>query len=557
MKKSNVTVMIMAISIAVIGIFTANAAPPLISYQAKLCDSSGNPVPDGNYQMIFSIYGDSVGGTPLWTEVRPAVSTSSGYFHLNLGSTEPWDERNMLGPSTRYLQIQIGSMPPMSPRTKLTSVPQSVFTQRVSGDIETSDSSLTLQRGTQAVRLLNGPETIGLVIEDRPTDLVNGRVFRAGMDSTGVNFGLDGPNGSKMIEATAQSGVAGRASWVMFNPQPEPPGHDPFRLFEVSTNGLGQASWVMFNPQPEPPGSDPFRLFEVSTGVGGEASMVMFNPQPEPPGSDPFLTLRTNVSGANFSMNAPQARGAALVNNHPQINIRCDSTASRLLLQRGRTMVGGPSDSTGFSMYADSVSSEMRFFNNSNLQLKITSNATGATLGFIDDGSEYMGVEPAPWHAGGELTMSDAAGGPTLVLSSDGMASIGTGNHTNILTIAQYSSTDPIADAWTTYSSRRWKTNIEPLKNPLSKVMSLRGVSFDWKENGKHDIGFIAEEVGEIVPEVVAYEKNGIDAQSVDYARLTSLLVEAVKEQQKMIDDLKAELVDLKAEINKKADLGK
>jgi hypothetical protein len=45
----------------------------------------------------------------------------------------------------------------------------------------------------------------------------------------------------------------------------------------------------------------------------------------------------------------------------------------------------------------------------------------------------------------------------------------------------------------------------------------------------------IAEEVGAVVPEVVTYEKNGKDAAGVDYGRLTALLIEATKEQQKLI----------------------
>ena len=56
------------------------------------------------------------------------------------------------------------------------------------------------------------------------------------------------------------------------------------------------------------------------------------------------------------------------------------------------------------------------------------------------------------------------------------------------------------------------------------------------KANGKHEIGVIAEEVGAVVPEVVTYEKNGVDARSVDYTRLTALLIEAVKQQQREID---------------------
>jgi len=92
-----------------------------------------------------------------------------------------------------------------------------------------------------------------------------------------------------------------------------------------------------------------------------------------------------------------------------------------------------------------------------------------------------------------------------------------------------------IADGWDTYSSRRWKTNIQTLHGALDKVEQLRGVSYDLKDSGKHEIGVIAEEVGAVVPEVVTYEENGRDARGVDYSRLTALLIEATKEQQAMI----------------------
>ena len=142
--------------------------------------------------------------------------------------------------------------------------------------------------------------------------------------------------------------------------------------------------------------------------------------------------------------------------------------------------------------------------------------------------------------------MRNAGGAQKVVLSSEGSLSLGTSINGNILKIVQGSTTDPIADAWTTYSSRRWKTNIHPLEGALDKVMRLNGVNFDWIETGKHDIGLIAEEVGQIVPEIVAYEENGVDAKSVDYARLTALLIEAVKEQQKTIEQLKSDIENLK-----------
>ncbi len=132
-----------------------------------------------------------------------------------------------------------------------------------------------------------------------------------------------------------------------------------------------------------------------------------------------------------------------------------------------------------------------------------------------------------------------------MYVSTAGNVGIGTTAPTNILTVVQNSATDPIADAWTVYSSRRWKTNIRPIENALDKVMKLNGVYFNWKETGKQDIGMIAEDVGKVIPEVVEYEENKEDAKSLDYARLVALLVEAIKEQQKEIEELKAKLETL------------
>lgn len=150
------------------------------------------------------------------------------------------------------------------------------------------------------------------------------------------------------------------------------------------------------------------------------------------------------------------------------------------------------------------------------------------------------------------IGVSTTSGAPPtdFIIAEGGKVGIGLPGTTpgNILTIVQNSSTDPIADAWTTYSSKRWKTNIKPIENALDKVARLRGVTFDWKKDGKHDIGLIAEEVGQVIPEVVAYESNKKDAKSVDYSRLVAVLIEAVKAQQKEIESLKATVESLRAE---------
>ena len=139
-------------------------------------------------------------------------------------------------------------------------------------------------------------------------------------------------------------------------------------------------------------------------------------------------------------------------------------------------------------------------------------------------------------------------GSERMRIKTGGNVGIGTSSPGNILTIKHYSSTDPIADSWTTYSSRRWKTNIKPIDNALNLVSRLTGVSYDWKENSKHDIGLIAEDVGKVIPEIVAYEDNGVDAKSVDYSRLVAVLIQGMKEQQAKIEKLEKRILILEKE---------
>jgi hypothetical protein len=106
-----------------------------------------------------------------------------------------------------------------------------------------------------------------------------------------------------------------------------------------------------------------------------------------------------------------------------------------------------------------------------------------------------------------------------------------------------------IANAWITYSSKRWKENITKIDNALEKVLALEGVEFDWKkeQGGKHDIGLIAEDVGKVIPDVVYYEdENKEYATGLNYDGLVAVLIEAIKTQQTQIDQLKSEISALK-----------
>lgn len=103
----------------------------------------------------------------------------------------------------------------------------------------------------------------------------------------------------------------------------------------------------------------------------------------------------------------------------------------------------------------------------------------------------------------------------------------------------------PLAFAYDTYSSRRWKENIVPIADALAKIERLTGVEYDLKDGGTHSIGLIAEDVGAVIPEVVQYEENGVDAESIDYARLVALLIEGIKGQQARIRALERRLTEV------------
>jgi hypothetical protein len=93
-------------------------------------------------------------------------------------------------------------------------------------------------------------------------------------------------------------------------------------------------------------------------------------------------------------------------------------------------------------------------------------------------------------------------------------------------------------------SSIRWKTDVRPIEDPLGMIMCMRGIYFKWDEahGGGQDVGMVAEEVGNVLPQIVQYEKDGIYASGMDYSRLTPLLVEAVKELKAENDELRQKL---------------
>jgi microcystin-dependent protein len=100
--------------------------PQIINYQGTLTDTSGSPVPDGQYGVVFNIYDVPTGGTPLWTEIwnntTVPVSTIKGIFNVLLGANNTIPLSFFNDHTVTYLGIKVGNDSEMAPRQRISSV---------------------------------------------------------------------------------------------------------------------------------------------------------------------------------------------------------------------------------------------------------------------------------------------------------------------------------------------------------------------------------------------------------------------------------------------------
>jgi len=160
---------------------------------------------------------------------------------------------------------------------------------------------------------------------------------------------------------------------------------------------------------------------------------------------------------------------------------------------------------------------------------------------FVGGGSGLTGLTASqiPSLATSKITSGtfDAVRIPTLNQDTTGTAanlsgtpniSVGNINATGIVTATDFNSTSDV----------KLKKNIKQIDDPISKIMSIEGVSFNWKSDNRPSLGVIADQLENTLPELV----SGDDPKTVNYNGLVGLLIECVKNQQKQIEELKDQL---------------
>ena len=179
--------------------------------------------------------------------------------------------------------------------------------------------------------------------------------------------------------------------------------------------------------------------------------------------------------------------------------------------------------------------------------LAVISQSSGAVIvGDVDGNDDIESVDVRAFGGNGRVYIGDAE------IFFNGTSNSNAGFKMIGNTGAFHANNDVIAYSSTlTASDVRLKENVRPIESSLSKILTLDGVKFDWKDKDKpnNQLGFIAQDVEKVLPEVVNEIENGLGGYDghkvVNYSAVVPVLVEAIKEQQKLINRLEDRLKDL------------
>ena len=235
----------------------------------------------------------------------------------------------------------------------------------------------------------------------------------------------------------------------------------------------------------------------------------------------------------------------------------------------GTTAPGAP-----LHVYSDTNNLKALFDTGADIHTRVyidTGNGTSnrnAELTYLQNGSAYWtagmfgldyGIQNSAAGNVFPFYIENGADHDALYIDSGGQVGIGDDSPDYPLDVEGHTSNISIYAEYdiAAYSDIRVKTDIETITKPLSKVLKMRGVTFRRIDSDldKRQMGVIAQEIEDIVPEVV----NTIDSpgskkdghKSVSYGNLTALLIEAIKEQQEQIEELKQEVKEIKDAVSK------
>lgn len=520
--------MIITVCAAIFLVSTVSrAAVPLsITVQGKLTDAGGVPLPPGPKSFVFRIFNASVGGVEIWPggsgEVQFLATDGAGLWSAMLGAVEPLSE-SIFADSVRWLEISVhdGISLTTLPRARLVTGPYAYRVATVDG---ASGGNITSKVSIGPGHTNSGIQSF---VAGESNVATGDYAAIGGGASNNVSAQFSVIGGGALNTASAQYSVIGGGY-----------SNDALELYSVVGGGsINTATGYLATIS----GGWQNNASDTCATVGGGNLNQATGAYATVPGGRANNAIGDYSFAAGYDASAAHAGTFVWADNSGGAFV---STGSNDFIIRAAGGVGigtnspeGPLhvlESSAGTMTANSASTGI-FERNGTNYISILSpdaNARGILFGEPSNnaaGAIIYNVSPVldgfDFRTGGGVSRMtlDAAGNLTV----DGCVD---GNNTACA------------------SDRRFKKDIAPLDDALATVAKLRGVSYFWRrdefpdrnfETGRQT-GVIAQEVQEILPESVRERTDGYLA--VEYNSLIPVLIEAIKEQQKQIDELKSRL---------------
>jgi len=483
------------------------AVPQTINYQGYLADSSGNSV-NGTVQMQFTLYSSqSVTATPLWTETHQSVQVADGKYSVVLGNGSPTPVPiNLPFDMPYYLGVKVGSDSEMTPRLPLTSMGYAFRAAQAEG-LSSTGTIMATNAIVSTVPTGVAPMAVSstTLVPNLNVEMVGGKhasdfVLKAGDTMTG-SLALSAGNIS-LPTTTANSGA------ITQNGSPLIHTYGMSNFFAGTNAGN----------------------FTMTTGYNNTASG--------------YNALHSNTTG---QANTASGSGA-LQNNTTGGN----NTASGFYALSANTS-GYYNTASGESALASNTTG---YANTASGESALASNTTGTyntaigylagyagfnqTIGF---NNTYIGANV--YGSAGESNVIRIGSGSTDTYIAGIYAQTSSGG------LAVYINNN--GKLGTTTSARRFKENITDMGDVSDGLMKLRPVTFNYKpeySDGSHllQYGLIAEEVAEVYPDMVSYDKDG-NMNSVYYQFVNAMLLNEVQKQHLKIESQNSELEAQRLEI--------
>ena len=508
-------------------IVSVRAQTPTFTYQGRLSDSTA--AANGSYDLGFALYDAATGGNQIGAALtRANVTVANGIFtvQLNFGA-------NAFPGVARYLEIAVKrptdtNFTTLTPRQQVTSTPYAIR----------AASSATADAATTATTAINAQQLGGTAasqfVQTNDARLTDARTPTAGSanyiqntttQQTSSNFNISGTGEANIFNARTQFNIGGNR--VLGVPAADTVtiginAGTALNANNINNTFVGAGAGAQCESNSDN-GSTSTCLSNAFFGKNAGASLLAG-------GNNTFIGNETN----NFN---PLTNGGGAIrgNFNTMVGARASLTSDDLnyatvigadayATQSNSIVLGRASGSDKIFAYGPMTTFGAFSLNDKQIRLRDSLDAYH-TISYNStiNGILFTAFDDFSWfnHRNTRVNMR---------LSSDG----------NLAIVGSYNK----------FSDARYKTNVQTIANPLDSIRRLRGVTFNWIpefNNSANQIGFIAQEVEQVLPELVHTDKEGF--KSVAYSDAVPVLVEAVKEQQTQIEAKQNQLDALREQI--------